>query len=222
MRLRKNDADRHAARERRQRERDQAEAAKLAAKEERIKKLQEKQAQYAERAARLKTTHNYHAVYSGRSQTIHIMKSLTPGTPNFVNTVVTGYSKTTLCNKPATGAVAGIFAVSEATCRECRRRWEMATGQRANPALESDPSYSQAKKGLRVGAVTVPQIFEIATNNRQSVAAAMPVRVMLLSLPGMTELRADMMMAELRIPMDKTVGRLNESQRSQLLSKLSA
>ena len=40
-----------------------------------------------------------------------------------------GFGFKTLCGRVAIGGLDGIFAPGEVSCRECRRRWQLATGQ---------------------------------------------------------------------------------------------
>lgn len=68
-------------------------------------------------------------VQSGRAQTLHLMRSKNPSTPNPASSGSIlaqllwfgGNGKRTLCGRQATRWV-GVFAPREATCRECRRR----------------------------------------------------------------------------------------------------
>jgi hypothetical protein len=69
-------------------------------------------------------------VQSGRSSTLHLMRSRTPSTPNPMSpgSIAAqllwfgGNAKRTLCGRQATRAVSDVFQANEVTCRECKRR----------------------------------------------------------------------------------------------------
>ena len=70
------------------------------------------------------------------SRATHIMLSRSPNTPGVGSALfwdgILGWgagTKSTLCGLWA-GRHVNIFSPAEVTCRECRRRWEIATGQR--------------------------------------------------------------------------------------------
>lgn len=75
----------------------------------------------------------YYVVNAGRGRSTHIMKSKNPTTPNPLSpgSIAAellwfgGNPKFTLCGLQATRYV-NVFSPSEASCRECRRRWQLA------------------------------------------------------------------------------------------------
>jgi hypothetical protein len=74
----------------------------------------------------------YYVVNAGRGRSTHIMKSNSPSIPGVGTFVVSnivgfggGTTKETLCGLTATRYV-NVFTPAEASCRECRRRWELA------------------------------------------------------------------------------------------------
>jgi hypothetical protein len=75
----------------------------------------------------------YYVVNAGRGRSTHIMKSRTPSTPNPLSpgSIIAqvlwngGQWKETLCGLQATRYV-DVFQPGEASCRECRKRWELA------------------------------------------------------------------------------------------------
>src|ERR1700730_12068124 len=74
----------------------------------------------------------YYVVNAGRGRSTHIMKSNSPSIPGvgtFVVSNVVGFgggtTKETLCGLTATRYV-NVFTPAEATCRECRKRWQFA------------------------------------------------------------------------------------------------
>jgi hypothetical protein len=81
---------------------------------------------------------SYYVVNAGHGRSTHIMYSRTPSTPNprSLDSVVAqllwfgGNAKPTLCGLAATRHV-NVFTPAEASCRECRRRWELATSRTA-------------------------------------------------------------------------------------------
>jgi hypothetical protein len=76
----------------------------------------------------------YYVVNAGRGRSsTHIMKSTSPSIPGLGTFVVSnvvgfggGTTKQTLCGLTATRYV-NVFAPSEASCRECKKRWQLAT-----------------------------------------------------------------------------------------------
>jgi hypothetical protein len=72
---------------------------------------------------------SYFPVFSGRSQVLHLMLSRHPQPRGVVGQFAIG-ADFTLCGKVASRPAAGLFGVHEVSCRECKRRWEIATGQR--------------------------------------------------------------------------------------------
>jgi hypothetical protein len=77
----------------------------------------------------------YHACYVynktrfphvSESTTIHIMAGRMSG---LLSLIVGNQMSYALCGRRASRQI-DVFEPSEATCRECKRRWELATGQR--------------------------------------------------------------------------------------------
>jgi hypothetical protein len=80
----------------------------------------------------------------GASRGTHIMESRDQATPHFGLGDLLGFGtavRSALCGMPAWRYVE-VFEPSEASCRECRRRWEIATGNRTAPRK---PPKSRAK-----------------------------------------------------------------------------
>jgi hypothetical protein len=98
---------------------------------------------------------NYYVVNAGRGRATHIMYSLTPSTPNPRSVAgVTaqllwfgGNAKPTLCGLAATRHVS-VFTPAEVSCRECRRRWELAQGT-SRAATSRTTAATQALAELR-------------------------------------------------------------------------
>jgi Short C-terminal domain len=78
----------------------------------------------------------YYVVNAGRGRSTHIMKSNSPRTPNPLSPGgiaaqllwFGGNPKFTLCGLQATRYV-DVFSPSEASCRECSKRWQAAGGE---------------------------------------------------------------------------------------------
>jgi hypothetical protein len=74
----------------------------------------------------------YYVVNAGRGRSAHIMKSNSPSIPGVGTFVVSnivgfggGTTKQTLCGLTATRYV-NVFTPFEASCRECKKRWQIA------------------------------------------------------------------------------------------------
>jgi hypothetical protein len=89
---------------------------------------------------------NYYVVNAGRGRSAtHIMQSKSPRTPNPLSPgSITaqllwfgGNPKDTLCGLIATRHV-DVFSPAEASCRECRRRWQLAQQRQAQKQAERD------------------------------------------------------------------------------------
>jgi hypothetical protein len=100
---------------------------------------------------------NYYVVNAGRGRSAtHIMQSRTPSTPNPASpgSILAqllwfgGNAKPTLCGLPAARHV-NVFTPGEASCRECRRRWELAT-KAADTRKPSGPPASKRYQLSRV------------------------------------------------------------------------
>jgi hypothetical protein len=70
--------------------------------------------------------------------------------PGAANQLITGYVKTTLCGLTASRYV-NVFTPSEASCRECKRRWQLAVAADATKAASAPPRSSppNARAGNR-------------------------------------------------------------------------
>jgi len=85
----------------------------------------------------------YYVVNAGRGRSTHIMKSNSPSTPNPLSpgSIAAqllwfgGNPKFTLCGLQATRFV-DVFSPSEASCRECRKRWQAAGGEATRRAQQ--------------------------------------------------------------------------------------
>jgi hypothetical protein len=88
----------------------------------------------------------YYVVNASRGRSTHVMKSNSPSTPNPVSpgSIVAellwfgGSPKFTLCGLQATRYV-DVFSPSEASCRECRKRWQAAGGEDTRRAQQQAP-----------------------------------------------------------------------------------
>jgi hypothetical protein len=100
----------------------------------------------------------YYVVNAGRGRSTHIMKSKSPSTPNPLSpgSIAAdllwfgGNPKYTFCGLHATRHV-NVFSPSEASCRECRRRWQLAlaaeaAGRRPVPGLTPEQSEVQLRR----------------------------------------------------------------------------
>lgn len=77
---------------------------------------------------------------SGRSST-HIMNSARTRAPGLAGQVITGAVKVTLCGLTATRYV-NVLNPSEASCRECRKRWRL----QVNAVAAKTPEQRQREK----------------------------------------------------------------------------
>ena len=123
----------------------QRKAARRSRKAARIElRIKQRKAYQARRAARF----SYYVVNAGRGRSsTHIMRSTSPRTPNPASPGgiaaellwFGGSAKTTLCGLAATRYV-DVFSPSQASCRECKARWQrtslktLAALQGASPA----------------------------------------------------------------------------------------
>lgn len=79
------------------------------------------------------------------SRATHIMKSGSATTPGVVSAVVAGYGKQTLCGQSAARYVS-VFQPSEASCRECRKRWQLAMAKEAAMTPEQRQARDKAEE----------------------------------------------------------------------------
>lgn len=98
----------------------------------------------------------YYVVNAGRGRSTHIMESKSPSTPGLASDVIAnllwfgGTIKDTLCGLPATRHV-NVFTPAEASCRECRKRWQLAVApkeatRRSVPGLTPKQSEVQVRR----------------------------------------------------------------------------
>lgn len=129
----------------------------------------------------------------------------------------------TLCRRAATRS-ADVFTVGEVTCRECKRRWQIDTGQRAHPTLEANPEYIELKNALKSGKMRIADVFAAAGRRfgfgGSSVAQQMPVFQLLVNLPCFAPEQANSILKELRIAPGDSVGTLSEMSRGKILAKI--
>lgn len=83
----------------------------------------------------------YYVVNAGRGRSTHVMKSKSssiPGVGTFLISNIVGFGggtvKYTLCGLAATRYVS-VFSPSEASCRECRKRWQLEASAEARPTV---------------------------------------------------------------------------------------
>ncbi|GEM_PF-6264058 len=89
------------------------------------------------------------------SRATHIMKSGNASTPGIVSAVVVGYGKQTLCGQWA-GRYVDVFQPSEASCRECRKRWQLATAQETAMTPQQRQARDKAEAGKQaVGCLVI-------------------------------------------------------------------
>lgn len=88
----------------------------------------------------------YYVVNVGRGQATHIMESTSPRTPHGVTATYFAANKFTLCGLNATRYM-NVFAPSEASCRECRKRWQLATAKEAAMTPEQRQARDKAEAG---------------------------------------------------------------------------
>ncbi len=100
----------------------------------------------------------YYVVNAGRGRSTHIMKSSSSYTPGMVSSVVTGFVKVTLCGLQATRYV-DVFQPSEASCRECKKRWQIAM---AKEAARANMTPEQKQRESNISAVVVLLILILA------------------------------------------------------------
>jgi hypothetical protein len=100
---------------------------------------------------------NYYVVNAGRGRSTHIMKSKSPSTPNPLSpgSIAAqllwfgGNPKYTLCGLQATRYV-NVFEPGEASCRECRKRWQLdVAAAQAAARVEAERWQRQAERRQR-------------------------------------------------------------------------
>ncbi len=98
---------------------------------------------------------SYYVVNVGRGRATHIMKSGSAYVPGLVNSVVAGYVKSTLCGLTASRYV-NVFTPSEASCRECKKRWQLAVAADAAKAARAPQrAPSSTRKANPLAAIAV-------------------------------------------------------------------
>jgi hypothetical protein len=100
----------------------------------------------------------YYVVNAGRGRSTHIMKSKNPSIPGVGTFVVSntvgfggGTTKSTLCGLTATRYV-NVFTPSEASCRECHKRWQLDL---AAEAAKTPEQRQHEKVNAWVGAIVI-------------------------------------------------------------------
>jgi hypothetical protein len=119
------------------------------------------------------------------SRATHIMKSGSASTPGMVSAAVVGYGKQTLCGQWA-GRYVDVFQPSEASCRECRKRWQVATTKEAAMTPEQRQARDKAEAGKRAAGclvilLIILGIILFAILRPHSASAAQPI---LSKIPG--------------------------------------
>jgi hypothetical protein len=117
----------------------------------------------------------YYVVNIGSSRTVmptagtgtHIMKSATPTTP----IGLAGGPKTTLCGRRAVRYV-DVFTPAEASCRECKKRWQIGA---AADAAEAERKAAVAKARAERRAAMTPQQRRSSDRKLTATAAVMAV-----------------------------------------------
>jgi hypothetical protein len=104
----------------------------------------------------------YYVVNAGRGRSTHIMKSKSPSIPGvgtFLFSNIVGFGggtvKYTLCGLSATRYV-NVFTPSEASCRECRKRWQLESTQAVNSQVLPVPAPEVlilVKQGRKIQAI---------------------------------------------------------------------
>ena len=104
----------------------------------------------------------YYVVNVGRGRATHIMKSSSASIPGMASQVITGYAKSTLCGLTASRYV-NVFTPSEASCRECKKRWQLAvTADAAKAAKAPQRAPSSARKASPLAAIAVLLVLVVA------------------------------------------------------------
>jgi hypothetical protein len=92
----------------------------------------------------------YYVVNSGHTRSTHISREAVPG---LAVTLLAG-SPRTLCGLPATRQV-DVFTPAEISCRECRRRWELAPqpkpGRRSQVLVMAEAVKARRQRDVETG-----------------------------------------------------------------------
>lgn len=142
----------------------------------------------------------HYVVNTGRGRSTHIMKSMTSGVPSFANTVITGYTKSTLCGLTASRYV-NVFTPSEASCRECKKRWQLAVAadaaKAATAARAPQRAPSSARKASPLATIAVLLVLVVAAGGiitgivlavgKADRDSGQPAKGMLARIPGCAE-----------------------------------
>jgi hypothetical protein len=101
----------------------------------------------------------YYVVNAGRGQSTHIMKSKSPSIPGmgtFLISNIVGFGggtvKDTLCGLAASRYVS-MFTPSEASCRECRKRWQLEVSTATVGGQVSPEFLILVKQGRKIQAI---------------------------------------------------------------------
>ena len=100
---------------------------------------------------------NYYVVNTGRGRGTHIMLSNSPRMQGLISLAWSGAYKVTLCGLPATRYV-NVFTPAEASCRECRKRWQLAL----------DPPATATQKPLTASRWQEPRTSSSASGSRRT------------------------------------------------------
>lgn len=102
---------------------------------------------------------SYFVVNTFASRATHIMKSSGPWVPGLANQIITGAIKSTLCGLTAARYV-NVFGPGEASCRECRRRWELDVAQET---VKSPEQRQREESNLAVVRALILVVLVVAT-----------------------------------------------------------
>ncbi len=107
----------------------------------------------------------YYVVNVGRGRATHIMKSSSASIPGMASQVITGYAKSNFCGLTASRYVS-VFTPSEASCRECKKRWQLAVAADAAKAAKAarapQRAPSSARKASPLAAIAVLLVLVVA------------------------------------------------------------
>ena len=135
----------------------------------------------------------YYVVNVGRGRSTHIMKSGGTWVPGLASQIITGAVKVTLCGLTATRYV-NVFTPSEASCRECKKRWQLAVAPESAKmqAAQAPGKSTSIVVGcllllvvilLVVGGIITGIVLLVAKGHRD---AGYPAKGMLARIPGCT------------------------------------
>lgn len=110
----------------------------------------------------------YYVVNAGRGRFTHIIKSNSPSTPNPMSpgSIAAqliwfgGNAKSTLCGLQATRYV-NVFTPAEASCRECKKRWELGVKAEAAQAAKTPEQKQAEARQMAIGCLIVALFFAV-------------------------------------------------------------